>query len=260
MVASALLLAGALSAQPVVSAKAGLISYVEGKVYLDDHAVGITANRFPEMKESGVLRTEAGRAEVLLAPCAALRVGENSSFRMLANALTATRVELLSGSAVVDAGEMYRDAKVTLLVGKTGVTVLKKGVYRFDVAPPALKVFAGSASVERNDQTTTVGADRGLSLTEGTAPLKLTKGAADALDLWSRKRTVDQAKASGAARFQAREAQTLAAAATTAASTEASGRNPDSWVTNGRNAPPPPIFPNPARTGAYGLPGCVEPK
>jgi hypothetical protein len=257
--ALALSISGA-SAQPVVSAKAGLISYAEGRVFLDDHGIEITATHFPEVKENGVLRTEAGRAEVLLAPCAALRVGPNSSLRMLASAIAATRVELLAGSAVVDAGELHSDSKLTLSVGGTRVIVLKQGTYRFDAAPPTLKVFAGSARVERdNAGWVAVGAERMLSLLAPAPPVKFGKGAADELDTWSRKRSAEQAKASGSLRYQTQQARALAQAATEAASSGATSNNPDYRDMNGRSAPPPStIFPNPARTGVYGLPGCVE--
>jgi len=90
-------------AQPVISAKSGLISYVEGKVYLGDQIVEPSPTRFPDVKENAVVRTAEGRAEVLLTPGVVLRLGENGSFKMLTNRLIDTRLELLTGSAVVEA-------------------------------------------------------------------------------------------------------------------------------------------------------------
>ena len=49
--------------------------------------------------------TEEGLAEVLLPPGFTLRLGENSSIRMITNRLIDTRVELSTGSAIVDALE-----------------------------------------------------------------------------------------------------------------------------------------------------------
>ena len=60
--------AGVVFAQPVVSAKSGVIAYVEGKVFLRDQPVEYSVTKFPKMKENPVLRTEDGRAEVLLTP------------------------------------------------------------------------------------------------------------------------------------------------------------------------------------------------
>src|SRR5689334_14730071 len=88
------------SAQPVIGAKSGLISYVEGKVWLADKLVELQPTQFPDVKENTVLRTGEGRAEVLLMPGVVLRLGDESSFRMITNRLIDTRIELLTGSAV----------------------------------------------------------------------------------------------------------------------------------------------------------------
>jgi len=252
---AALALAAPLAAQPVAPARAGLIAYTEGTVSVDGRAVWTEAARFPEVPEGGVLRTEAGRAEVLLAPCAALRIAENSSFRLLANAVAATRVELLSGSAIVDIGELPRGAGLAISVADARVSVLKAGTYRLDVEPPSLTVFRGSASIG----SVTVGAEHVLSPIAGAAASKLPKNATDAFDQWSARRTADQAKASGAARVQAQQARSLAAAADAAANTEPVP-NPDRYPTSARDAGAPGIFTDPARIAAYGTAGCAEPK
>src|SRR6476660_9735479 len=99
---------GAVSAyaQPVIGAKSGVVSVAEGKVYLADHLLELQPTQFPDIKENTILRTEEGRAEVLLTPGVFLRVGENSSFKMISNRLIDTRLELLSGSAVIEADDI----------------------------------------------------------------------------------------------------------------------------------------------------------
>src|SRR5512139_705316 len=78
--------------QSVISAKSGLIHYAQGAVYVGDTAVKSKTGQFPQINEKQELRTEAGRAEVLLSPGVFLRVGEESSFRMLDNRLTNPRL------------------------------------------------------------------------------------------------------------------------------------------------------------------------
>src|SRR5689334_8339432 len=90
-------------AQSVISAHSGLIHYVEGSVLLDSKPVEVKIATFPDLKENSELRSEDGRAEVLLNPGAFLRMGENSSIRMVSNKLTDSRVEFLSGSVVIEA-------------------------------------------------------------------------------------------------------------------------------------------------------------
>src|SRR5437016_9149998 len=129
------------SAQSVISAKSGLIHYAEGRVYLGDQLVENKFGNFPDIKENAQLRTKDGRAEVLLTPGVFLRISENSSFRMVTNRLIDTRLELLTGSAVVEADEVAKDTNVTIVVRQAAVLIAKHGLYRFDMEPARVKVF-----------------------------------------------------------------------------------------------------------------------
>jgi hypothetical protein len=240
-------------AQPVVPAKAGVVTYTEGKVFIGDRALEIQPVRLPEMKEAEVLRTESGRAEVLLAPCVALRIGENSGFRMLANALSDTRIALLSGSAVVDASGLFGHARLAVLVKQAEVVVEKKGLYHLDADPPMLRVYSGIAMAGG----TNVAAGHVLSLDGASAAAKLGKQEPDPLDEWSRNRARLLARASGAARQQDRQAQTLGTAADKAANTEASIHDPGFRNLPARQPPPPPMFPSPARASAFDPNACA---
>ncbi len=64
------------------------------------------AGQFPNIKENEVFRTTEGMAEVLLTPGVFLRLGENSSIRMISSKLTDTRVEVLNGSAMVECDDL----------------------------------------------------------------------------------------------------------------------------------------------------------
>jgi hypothetical protein len=188
------------SAQPVISAKSGLVAYVEGKVFVGDQLVAPSLTSFPDVKENMVLRTEEGRAEILLSPGVFLRIGENSSFRMITNRLIDTRLEVLTGSAVVEADEMAKDTNVTIVASKASILIAKHGLYRFDMEPARVKVFDGVASVTTGEQTTPVGAGRMLSLGNGEASKtasveKFNKEDTDALDRWSRRRAENVAMA-----------------------------------------------------------------
>ena len=96
------------SAQPVISARAGLIQLTDGSVFLDDQRLEQRAAKFDQMKEGSELRTQDGRAEVLLTPGTFLRIGNDSAIRMVSNRLVDTRVRLLNGAAIVDAADGSR--------------------------------------------------------------------------------------------------------------------------------------------------------
>jgi len=182
-------------AQPVVAAKSGTISVADGKVFLDDKPLDIQPGQFPDMKEKSVLRTEEGRAEVLLPPGMFLRVGENASFRMVSNRLVDTRVELLGGSGVVEIDATSKDAQVTLLA-KDGTVTFAKGIYRFDTQPARLKVFDGNATVEIGGHTVSVPAGKMIGLAGDTAAVeKFDPTDTDSLDHWSRRRGEELAMA-----------------------------------------------------------------
>lgn len=189
--AAALLALGAVtaSAQPVISAKAGTVALVEGKVYVGDQLLESSLTKFPDVKENGILRTEEGRAEVLLTPGVSLHLGENSSFRLVTNRLIDTRLELLTGSAVVDAVEIAKDTNVTVVCKDGTVAITKAGHFRFDAEPARLKVFAGVADVTLAGEHVLVPAGKMLSLSGTSASAeKFDKEDTDSLDNWARRR------------------------------------------------------------------------
>ena len=191
------LLAGALLAltatsglaQHVVSARSGTVNFTEGSVQLDGRKVESSITRYPEVKEGSVLRTEDGRAEVLLTPGVTLRLGDHSSFKMITSRLIDTRLELLGGSAVVEAGQAGKDTSVTLVVHGAAVSLPKAGIYRFDFDPAQLKVFKGEAAVQEGIETTLVGSGRVCTLgVAAVAVARFQTTDTDALDHWSRRR------------------------------------------------------------------------
>jgi hypothetical protein len=177
------------SAQPILSAKSGVIANAEGKVLIDSDEVQQSATHFPEVKQGSTLRTEDGRVELMLPPGFMLRMAENGSLKMLANRLIDTRVEMQAGSAVVEVDQTKPDYTVAIALQDGVVNLSKVGVYRFDSEPARLKVFHGSATVEVNGQSVMVGSGRMLALTGGaTSTERFDVEQTDALDNWSRRR------------------------------------------------------------------------
>ena len=100
--AAAFLVCGLAPCQEVVSAYAGTVHYFEGAVLIDDHPLEHKAAVFSSIPNGSTLRTEKGRAEVLLTPGVVLRLDEDSSIQMVSNALTDTRIEFVKGAALLD--------------------------------------------------------------------------------------------------------------------------------------------------------------
>ena len=135
-------------AQSVISAHSGVVHYTEGRVLVGDKVLETKFAQFPDLKNDQELRTEEGRAEILLTPGVFLRVGENSSIRMVSNHLSDTRVEVLQGSAMVECDELLADNAITLLYKGTSMRLLKHGLYRVDTDPARFRVYEGEATVQ----------------------------------------------------------------------------------------------------------------
>ena len=150
--ASVLLFASALAAssafgQSVISAHSGTIQFTEGQVNLNGTAVQPKFGEFPDVKTDGVLSTADGRAEILLTPGVFLRIGENSSFKMISNQLSNTRLEIQSGQAMVQVSELLADNSITVAFHGADVSLSKSGLYRFDSdTDPAAQEHDGRAS------------------------------------------------------------------------------------------------------------------
>jgi hypothetical protein len=178
-----------VSAQPVISAKAGTIAKVEGTVFLGDQAIEESLTKFPDIKENGVVHTVEGRAEVLLTPGIVLHLGENSSFRLITNRLIDTRLELVTGSAVVDAEAIAKDTNLTVVCKDGTIAISKAGHYRFDTDPARIRVFAGIVDVQIGGQHIEVTAGKMLGLSGDTASVeKFDRNDTDSLDNWARRR------------------------------------------------------------------------
>ena len=172
--------------QSVISAHSGLIHFVDGSVFLDDQRVEQKAGKFDQMKNGSELRTEEGRAEVLLTPGTFLRLGPSSAIRMVSNELDNTRVELMKGSAVLDQGsDKLASASVTILYNLDQVQIKKPGRYRFDSDPPQVKVETGAAEVTADGKSIEAAAGYAVPLEGKLTARKLLGTSSDDLDTWN---------------------------------------------------------------------------
>ncbi len=177
-------------AQSVISAHSGLIHYVEGRVLLDGKPVEVKVSTFPEVKENMELRTEDGRAEVLLNPGVFLRLSENSAVRMVSNKLSNSQVEFLAGSAMVEASSQlaHKENSVSILYKGVSTHLQKSGIYRFDSEPAQLKVYSGEAEVVGESNDLTVKSSHMVALNNPVAVEKFDAKNGDALSHWSERR------------------------------------------------------------------------
>jgi len=193
--AFAALAVGSAFAQNVASAHSGVVHYVEGTAYLSNDRVELKFGQFPEIKQDQEFRTEEGRAEVLLNPGIVLRMSENSSIRMVSNKLTDTRVEVLTGSAMVECDDIAKDIAIMLLYKGNSMILVKYGLYRVDTNPVRFKVYDGEAIVKGESGQLTLKGGKETALQGALMAENFDKKATDDLYLWSNRRAGYLAKA-----------------------------------------------------------------
>ena len=201
---SLVLLAGAAvcAAQSITTARSGTLHYFDGDVSVDGNQVTQQRGTFPQLKENSVLKTGQGRAEVLLTPGVFLRLGENSSIRMLDERLISTRVEILDGTAMVESDDpqmSLKDSPVTLIYRDFDIQPVKHGLFEISSGqgqdPAELKVFKGEALVETAGNRVDVREGHSMPFTVAMAAEKFSDKSGDDLYVWTRDRSESLAAA-----------------------------------------------------------------
>jgi hypothetical protein len=179
----------------VISARAGGVNLVSGdvKVRRVASAEWVALSADDELKGGDAVRTGSdGRVEVLLNPGSYFRAGGGTEFTLASADLDDLRVELARGSAVVEATG-YGDTPLAIEVAMPGglVRIERSGVYRLN-APAEVAVTKGRAVVAG---TRVKGGKVARMSGAGVEVSKLDKEWRDELDLWSRERGKELAKA-----------------------------------------------------------------
>jgi len=195
LVAVAILALPAL-AQNAISARAGMINVADGDVWISDAKGGEPTRVEPkpseliEVKEGQILKTGEGRAEVLLTPGAFLRMSEESSFKLIGNRLSDVRIDVLTGSVLVEVVEFLEGNSVTVLTKDATATILKAGIYRFDADPGRVRVYQGEVRVEAGGATQSVKGSRELiASATGWTAAKFEDKEGDSLYRWAKRRS-----------------------------------------------------------------------
>ena len=186
---AAAMFSGAAYAQSVISAHSGIVHYIEGEVSIDGTATNPKFGQFPEIKNTQVLETREGRAEILLNPGVFLRLAENSSFSMDSNTLSDTQVEILKGTALLEVAELLPGNSITARVAGLTVNFPKRGLFRLDAESASLKVLEGQAMVNVAGKNLTAKKGHSIQL-EGAklADSKFPASETDSFYRWSARR------------------------------------------------------------------------
>ena len=185
-----------------ISAKSGMINYVEGKPTVSNPELSDLRQVVPrhQLVPGDVLQTDAEqRVEMLLNPGTYLRVAENSRVRVLATPFDDMRFSLEQGVAILESLSLRRKVHRLRVVTPSGdLRVLKKGLYRFEVDAAGevrVTVFNGKLRWSK-DEIKIAGLKSGKTFNLNRSAKgklhfsKVGKEPFDDIDRWSRKRAV----------------------------------------------------------------------
>jgi hypothetical protein len=179
-----------MNAQKVVSAHAGLITYLQGPAFVDGKRVVLKTARFPQMKNGETLSTSRGRAELLLAPGVIVRLSENSQLRMDDTDLADTRVMLLRGDALIEIVQLPEGNRIQVGLAETTTQLTRPGLYRFGTQG-TLRVFGGEALVHAGSGMADVKRGMEVDLDSTLAIKKFDRKQTDSLHAWAARRSFD---------------------------------------------------------------------
>ena len=144
------------AAQTVVSVNSGVVNYFEGSVLIDNAKLEQKFGTFPMLHIGSILKTEEGRAEVLLTPGIVLRLDHHSSIRMLTNLLTDTKIEFLEGSAILDSSGAESVKNLLVKYRTSEIRFTQPGAYRIDAEPAMLRVYSGGTEIANQSNKTAI--------------------------------------------------------------------------------------------------------
>lgn len=173
----------------VISAKAGGVNFVEGKVSVSrENARSGYLIKGDTVEIGDKVSTGAnGRAEILLNPGSYIRLGENSEFEFVTTALEDLEVKVNRGSAMFEvfAADEFR---VTVNANNTKFYLVDTGVYRVDVlADGTSKIAVWKGKAELADSTE-VKKSREATVGNQTAIEKFDRDERDDFEQWSKDR------------------------------------------------------------------------
>jgi hypothetical protein len=148
-----------VSAQHLISTRAGFVNRVEGKVYIqrldnEDGEKG-RASLGTQMRDGDRLMTaDDSRAELLLQPGSYLRLDEETEVRAVNTSLTRTHFELIKGSAIIEVGQIDKRTPIEIGIPQGTLSINKSGLYRFDTkgAMTLVSVWKGHLYLGTADQ------------------------------------------------------------------------------------------------------------
>ncbi len=139
-----------LAAQNTNGAVPGSLNFVQGQANIDGRPLdtkNFQMTQPRQLRAGETLATANGSADILLAPGALLRIGEDSTVRMVATDANRTEVRVEQGRANVSVNVVRHDHLLLVDTQNGQTQLLSRGLYTFNTATNTMRVFNGEAYV-----------------------------------------------------------------------------------------------------------------
>lgn len=160
-------------APPSAPGVPGSVNYVEGQVSTGDDLLTSHSVGFVTLQPDQSLQTAKGKAEILLTPGVFVRLGNNSSVKMISPDLDHTAIAVEQGKAMVEVDQIQEENDLRVAMQGANTRLLKTGLYEFDAQRHQVLVFEGEAEVDKNGQKVKVKGDHATDI--AAAKLKAVK-------------------------------------------------------------------------------------
>lgn len=178
----------------------GTLNFIEGQASIQTQPLTTKSVGTADLQPGQTLKTQNGRAEVLLTPGVFLRLDHNSAVKMISPSLTNTEIQLDRGNAFIEVAEIHKQNNLVVKQGDATTQLVKTGLYGFAAEPDTVQVYKGEARVTEGDQNVKVkgGHELDLSASGKLKASKFDKGQAEKGDFyaWSKLRSEYLAEAS----------------------------------------------------------------
>ena len=169
----------------------GTLNYVEGQVSVEGQLQTPKSVGSTYLEPNQELNTGDGNAELLLTPGVYLRLGHNSSVKMVSPGLADTQVALTGGSAILEADTLFKENNVSVMVNGVTTRIEKAGLYGFSAVDSSVKVLDGKAVTFDDNQNLTLKKGSGAILNQPLTRRKFNSAQVeeDPLYRWSKLRS-----------------------------------------------------------------------
>jgi hypothetical protein len=184
----AAIFADSVPAQQFLGAKAGILQYIQGEVFLDGNLLRLPQSGYIQLENGRSLSTRQGYLELVLNSEAYLRLGKDGTLRMEQNRLDDMQFVLERGSALIEVLDTTK-SRIKVRFSTGFVEIKKAGLYRLDAGSSELRVYGGTAVVANGNRKATIKSQRMVRLDGIPASAKFDAKLTDALHEWAAQRS-----------------------------------------------------------------------